>query len=229
MNTSVLVAGSMVVLLALGIGVGWGITSTVSTRAAVTVTSVSTTTQTQTSSTNASSPYVVTLVVTTGNHFNSTVGEQPAFFILGPNGLQSSAQITIPAHRLIKLVIVNYDGGSANLTGAQYADVTGTVHNQITFVNNTLVNATQRSAGISIGGVQTVSNLDPGVIAHTFTIPALGLNVPIPTASTVIVYFTIDTPGTYTWYCMTICGSGPDGLGGAMATPGWMAGSVVAQ
>ncbi|HEV2226443.1 MAG TPA: hypothetical protein VGR56_06525, partial [Nitrososphaerales archaeon] len=69
---------------------------------------VSTTTVVTTVPKNVSSnaPYVVTMVVSTENTFNQTVGTQPVFYVLGPSGLQSSAKISLPAGRLIKLVIV---------------------------------------------------------------------------------------------------------------------------
>jgi hypothetical protein len=208
-----------------GLAAGYGIGSTLPTTSPRTT---ATTTLT-TGSSNASAPYVLTLVITTENQFNSTVGDQPTFYVLGPDGLQSTAQINLPANRLIKLIIVNYDEGSANLTDPKYATATGVVNNRITLVNNTLVNSTMGSSGILIRGVENVSSLPESEIGHTFTIPSLGINVPVATLSTEVAYFTLSTPGKYSWFCMTACGSGSDGLGGAMSTPGWMSGSVVVQ
>src|ERR1017187_3231970 len=74
------------------------------------------TTITTTASANSSgptSPYVLALVITTGNMFNSSVGDQPAYYVLGQNGLQSSANISLPANRMIEVVITNYDTGNA--------------------------------------------------------------------------------------------------------------------
>src|SRR5208337_3550135 len=57
-----------------------------------------------------STPYMVTLLETMGNEWNSTAPEsQPKFFVAGPTGLESSANISLPAHRLIELVIISYD------------------------------------------------------------------------------------------------------------------------
>ena len=209
----------MIVVAISGIAVGYGIGTTVPT----------TSPRSTTTATSTTEPYVLTLVITTQNQFNSTVGDQPAFYVLGPSGLQSSANISLPAHQLIKLVIVNYDNGEANLTNPEYAAVTGVVNDRITLVNNTLVNSTMGSSGIQIGGVDNVSSLPASVISHTFTIPSLGINIPIATLSTEVAYFTLDTPGIYSWFCMAECGSGPKGLGGAMSTPGWMTGSVTVQ
>jgi heme/copper-type cytochrome/quinol oxidase subunit 2 len=213
----------VVLIAAAGIAIGYGFGTSVQ------ISSRGTTTTTTVSATNSTEPYVLTLVITTGNLFNSTIGDQPAYYVLGPNGLQSSAEISVPAHGQIELVIVNYDDGSANLTGTQYENVTGTLGNRVALVNNSVVNSTEASSGIQVKGAEEVGSLPAGEIAHTFTVPSLGLNIPVGTSSTEVAYFTIDLPGTYTWLCMTACGSGANGLGGAMSTPGWMTGSLVAR
>jgi hypothetical protein len=75
----------------------------------------------------------------------------------------------------------------------------------------------------------TVSNAD---IAHTFSVPALGLNVPLAKAptggfSTTVFTFTAGKAGTYTWRCFTPCGGGANGMTGSMATKGWMQGNLI--
>jgi hypothetical protein len=226
-NVPLVRAGAILVIVVLiaaaGIAVGYGIGTTVR------ISAQGTTVTSTVAGSNSSEPVVLTLVITTGNFYNSTFGEQPAFYVLGPNGLQSSAQIVLPAHRQIELVIVNYDDGSANLTGSQYEGVTGTLNNQMNIVNNTMVNSTQTSSGIQVRGAETVGSLPANEIAHTFTVPSLGINIPVGTSSTEVAYFTVDSPGTYDWFCMTACGGGADGLGGAMSTPGWMTGSLVVR
>lgn len=212
-----------VLIAAAGISIGYGMGTTVHVS-----TKVTTVTSTASAS-NSSEPYILTLVITTENIYNSTIGDQPAYYVLGPDGLTSSAQIVLPAHREIELVIVNYDDGAADLSSPQYANVAGTLGDQMTLVNNTKVNSTMTASGIQVRGAATVGSLPADEVAHTFTIPSLGINVPVGTSSTVVVSFTIDTPGTYTWFCMTACGSGADGLGGAMVTPGWMTGSLVVK
>lgn len=219
--TAIIIVAALIA--AAGISIGYGVGETV--HVSTTVTTVTSTA----SVSNSTEPYVLTLVITTENIYNSSIGDQPAYYVLGPDGLMSSAQIVLPAHREIKLVIVDYDDGAADLSSPQYANVTGTLNNQMTLVNNTKVNSTMTSSGIQVKGAATVGSLPVDEVAHTFTIPSLGINVPVGTSSTEVVYFTIDTPGTYTWFCMTACGSGNDGLGGAMVTPGWMTGSVVAK
>jgi hypothetical protein len=87
------------------------------------------------------------------------------------------------------------------------------------------------------GGTMTVdgvagTDVTNANIAHTFTIAALGINVPLTKApeggvSTTVFTFTVDKAGTYTWSCMTPCGGGADGMTGSMATKGWMKGNVI--
>lgn len=179
---------------------------------------------------NSSSPYVLTMIVTTNNLFNATTGDQPAFFVVGPSGLESSANITLPAHSLIELVITNYDNGSATLSSPQYASVTGTVSatgavsNTEMVYNNTNINSTAASNNIHLQGSLTASSLPAGDISHTFTVPALNLNVPLETSSTIVAYFMTGSDGSLTWLCEAACGSGPNGTSGAMVTPGWMTG-----
>lgn len=85
------------------------------------------------------------------------------------------------------------------------------------------------------GGTETVDGkpvtwVSNARIAHTFTVPQLGINVPLPAAphrGFTEVEFTFrapSSPGTYTWQCETPCGTGPGGMGGAMVTYGWMRG-----
>jgi len=83
---------------------------------------------------------------------------------------------------------------------------------------------------MTVDGVATttVSNEN---ISHTFSIPELGINVPLVKApegksSTTVFTFKVDKAGTYTWRCLTPCGGDPKGMGGAMATKGWMVGTI---
>jgi hypothetical protein len=126
---------------------------------------------------------------------------------------RSSAHIVLPAHTLVTVTLRNYDNG-ASPPGAPYAKVTGTVGNFM------LLNG------------KKVSSVPVKTIAHTFTVPGIGLNVPIPAVSGKAKYLTetfqfkTGNAGTYTWQCFAPCGTGPSGWGGPMVTPGEMAGSV---
>jgi len=210
----------MLVVLAAGIGIGWGFQTTVFPTGTVSTT----TSQSQ-------GPYALTLVVTTGNTYNSTAGAQPAYYVLTPKGLASSASISLPVNTLIKLTIICYDDGNATLLDPQYANVQGTVNGTITYVNNANVNstATPQSNGIVLKGGQTVTSVPTAELAHTFTIPSLHINIPVPLSSTVVAYIKIAQAGTYGWFCESTCGSGPAGTWGAMDTPGWMTGDIEAS
>lgn len=217
MNTNALTVASMLLLLAVGIGIGWGFQTTVL---------PSPGTVTTTTSGQVQGPYAVTLVITTGSIFNSTTGDQPAFFVLTPDGLKSTANLVLPANTLIKLTIVDYDEGNASLSSNQYVNVEGTVNGTITYANNGNVNSSQGPNGIVLKGGQTVNKVNATEIAHTFTIPTLNINIPVPLSSTVVAYIKIDKAGTYAWFCETACGAGADGILGAMDTPGWMTGQL---
>lgn len=132
-----------------------------------------------------------------------------------------SSDIQWPAGTTVVLTIYSYDDGTAPLTKplSVYDTVQGTVG------NSELVDGKK---------VSSVANAD---IAHTFTVPSVGLNIPIPAASTakaghalqpVVVTATlrIAKKGTFTWHCYAPCGSGSDGMEGAMATSGGMTGDV---
>ena len=182
-----------------------------------------------TTTSSSTSPYVLSLVITTQNAFNSTVGDQPAYYVLGPNGLQSSANITLPANREIEVVITNYDNGTATPSAPMFDNVTGTVGGTMEVVSNNGMNSTEGQAGIDVAGIQTVSSLPPSVISHTFTVLGLNLNIPVPASSTVVAYFDTGAAGNYSWTCTTPCGSGASGYAGAMQSPGWMNGSIAVR
>jgi hypothetical protein len=172
---------------------------------------------------STSSPYVVNLVISVNNVFNSSQGTEPAFFLLGPNGLQSAANLTLPANRLIELVIVNYDDGNATLNIPNDNVVSGTTDGTVFVASNDNINATQGNSGIVVRGGQSLSSVPFADVAHTFSIPSLNINIPVPVSSTVVAYLKIDKAGTYMWFCETACGDAP------MSTIGWMTGRVVAS
>jgi heme/copper-type cytochrome/quinol oxidase subunit 2 len=222
-NTSILIV--IVILFVAGIGMGYVVGfSGQKTTASVSVTTV--TSNVTTTAQNNSQPFDLTLMITTNNNYNSTIGAQPAYYVVGANGLGPSGNISLPAHRLIKLVIFCYDDGSAPLLNSQYANVSGTQNGIETVDNNDNVNSSQGTTGINIVGPQNVTNVNASNIAHTFTIPALGVNLPIPPSSTVTAYLMLNETGTFTWACFTGCGYGANGEMGAMSTDAWMTGSL---
>jgi len=169
-----------------------------------------------------STPYMLTLLETMGNKWNSTASEsQPIFFVAGPTGLESSANISLPANRMIELVIISYD--TPTPPPAQYSNVTGTIGNKMYLVNGT---SASMSSPMSWGA--EVSYVPADQIAHTFTITSLGINIPVVGGDTEIAFLYLTQTGTFTWQCYTPCGF-PNvnaGWSGAMVTPGWMMGEV---
>ncbi len=224
MNTNTLLAASMVVLLSLGVGIGWGFGTTVSpmSKVSVTVTSGS-------SSSNSSQPYALTLVEIMENFWNSTSESQPAFFVLGSHGLESSANLTLPANRLIKLTIMSYDTPTENTTAGE-SMVNGTVGGNMYLINGTLASGmSMDNATMMENWGQNVTSVPYSTLAHTFTIQQLGINIPVVGGSTVIAYLRFTHPGTYVWICLTVCGLGNNGLAGAMEKPGWMTGTLTVK
>lgn len=119
-----------------------------------------------------------------------------------------------PQGSTVTLTIVSHDDGTAPLpSNSPYTKVSGTV------TGNELVDGK---------AVTTVNAQD---VAHTFTVPGLNLNLPIPvapTGGTVTVKATFKLPksGTFDWQCEAPCGTGSTGWGGPMITPGFMEGSI---
>ena len=86
--------------------------------------------------------------------------------------------------------------------------------------------------GGTIGNTEWVNGTSYHVVpdsnvAHTFTIPKLGINVLSPGGSTVF-FEAVFPAGTYTWYCMATCGSNGE-TGFPMGTPGWMEGTITVE
>ncbi len=152
---------------------------------------------------NAASIPTVTLQVLTGKM--SGKAGWPKFL---------PANFTVPAGKTVRISIVNYDDGSAPLPNG-LNKVTGTVGNQ-EFVDG-----------------KPFSSIPLKSVAHTLTVPGIGLNVPIPVRTKSerfnVISFTFHTPNakrTLNWQCMAACGSGSTGWSGAMAQPGYMKGTI---
>ncbi|MHB8399180.1 MAG: cupredoxin domain-containing protein [Candidatus Limnocylindrales bacterium] len=152
------------------------------------------------------------LTIVTGDMIGHT--EYPAYV---PSGF------TLPANSTVIVTITNFDNATPLPKGSGiYAKVSGTVGGTMT--TTPIKAAYPNRPG---GAVQTLSALDPAAVSHTFTIAALGINVPIPAMSRTT--FTIHTgaPGTYAWRCMDPCGAGATGWGTAMsARAGFMEGTL---
>jgi hypothetical protein len=134
----------------------------------------------------------------------------------------------VPEHVRINVTIINYDSGSP-LRNQQIGQVTGTYGNVAT-LNGKLFRVIDSNAGVN-------------GIGHTFSIPSLGLNVPLygnnPNANlcaaapcttssphkVIRFSFTSPGPGNYRWQCFVPCAAGwLYGNGGPMSTLGYMGG-----
>lgn len=130
------------------------------------------------------------------------------------------ADLTVPAHSKVTFVITNFDDATP-LPTPMFAKVTGTVGGTMS------VQPISAGAPNNAGKATVESQVDPNDVSHTFTAPTLGkLNIPVPAHSRVT--FTVETgaAGSIPWVCTDPCGSGPDGLQGAMDTPGYMSGTI---
>jgi hypothetical protein len=127
----------------------------------------------------------------------------------------ASTPLRVPANTVVTVTIRNFDLGDAALTpGSPLAHVEGTV------------------GGVASVDGQTYSALDPAKVAHTFTVPSLGINVPIPgdapadaTYVTVTFSFRTHGAGAYLFECLAPCGTGT-GFGGPMQSMAYMRGTL---
>ncbi len=150
-------------------------------------------------------------------HLYTTILTGP---IVGPSDgpAFSPADLVAPKGSTVILTIYNYDDGAAPLAATSpYGAVTG---------------------GTETVNGAPVTSIPVTAISHTFTVPALGINVPIPASPATpkpngdrqpaVVTFTFHATkaGTFTWACMTPCGTGATGMGGPMVEAGYMKGTL---
>lgn len=128
-----------------------------------------------------------------------------------------STVVSMPASSLVSVTIRNFDLDATPLPAdSPYARVQGTV------------------GGVAYADGKAYTALDRSVVAHTFTVPELQLNVPIPGHAAagkryVTVTFKVRTgnAGIYEWRCHAPCGDGSDGQAGPMADDTYMQGTLV--
>jgi hypothetical protein len=133
----------------------------------------------------------------------------------------------VPAHTLVTVTLYQFDT-STGLRNPFLAQVRGT------------------RGGVALMNGKPVSVLNPDDASHTFTIPDLGVSVPLPGISssaknpcssapcplsdahtTITFSFMSPGPGTYRWQCFVPCAAGfIFGNGGPMQTIGWMDGLI---
>lgn len=119
----------------------------------------------------------------------------------GPNN-----NLTIPFGVPVTFIITNLDT-------AVIENYTGPASNDFTIYENT--ESGQVASHYSQGS--TISELPT---SHTFSVPSLNIDVPIPPDTVVSFTYTFNAPGVFEFKCMTPCGPGMD-------IPGYMIGYLI--
>jgi hypothetical protein len=157
---------------------------------------------------SASTPHYY-LTIATPDMLGGTEDTGPAYM---------PSNFALPANTDVTMTITNFDNPTA--LPAQYAKATG-VKGVLTIEDLDSVHPNAQ------GPVHTATSLDPeNGVSHTFTIAALGLNVPVAPSSRETFTFHTGAAGVYNWRCMDPCGSGTSGWGAAMSAEGFMQGKV---
>jgi hypothetical protein len=167
----------------------------------------------------------------------TTVSNRPdwvTYFIQDPKTKRwvHTTLFKVPAGATVNLTIYGYDGCTPP-RNPFFGQVTGTIGN------------------VELVDGKRLSTLDGWyncAIGHTFSIPGIGLNVPMGSPTTVAANNNLctsspctsgphatmkfsfkapTTPGNYMWQCRVPCGGGYiDGFGGPMQTFGYMTGNM---
>ncbi|MGA9920350.1 MAG: hypothetical protein WBR23_03725 [Candidatus Dormiibacterota bacterium] len=134
------------------------------------------------------------------------------------------ASFSINTGQPVEFTVTNLDSATPLPTDlAAHTKVTGVLGGHETVVPL----GTKHSNGTT-SLARRVTALAVGSVSHTFTITALGINVPILGTSTTTFTVLIRKPGNYTWECFDPCGGGTNGFGSPMGVPGYMMGTVTA-
>jgi hypothetical protein len=152
-----------------------------------------------------------------------------SYLVKNPQGQWIHSTVwELPAHTRVDVTIDQYDSGSP-LRNQVFGSVTGTIGG-VAALNGKSYSLIDSNSGNGVG--------------HTFTVPSLGINIPLPgvdpnannicsqapcdthSVSNVISFsFTTPGPGQYPFQCFIPCGLGYlFGNGGPMQTLGYMGG-----
>jgi hypothetical protein len=167
----------------------------------------------------------------------NTVTTKPdwvSYFIQDPKTKQwvHTTLFKVPAGATVNVTVLGYDGCTP-LRNPFWGKVTGTIGNTV-MVDGKTVRALDSWRSCSVG--------------HTFSIPGIGLNVPMGSPTTVqqnnnlctnspctsgpkatmkFSFHAPTTPGSYFWQCRVPCGGGfVTGFGGPMQAIGYMTGQM---
>jgi len=160
-------------------------------------------------------------------------GDWPSYLVQRPDGSWAHATtFQLPANSTVRVKVLEYDT-QTGLRNNFFALPQGLVNGEMTIDDGS--------------SSQTVSAVDPSTVAHTWTIPGMGISVPLvgvannaPNQCTTApcdestahrtIEFVIRTgeKGHYRWQCIVPCAPGGFlfGNGGPMQTVGYMGGYV---
>jgi hypothetical protein len=166
-----------------------------------------------------------------------TLGTTPALGKLGGNPTwvsylaredgqwKHTTVFKLPAHSVVHITIHNFDGASG-MRNPFLSQVEGTV------------------GGVMKVNGKTLKSINPDDASHTFTVPEMGVSVPLrgvpddaknpcdempcsleQANETITFVIRTGKPGRYRWQCFVPCAAGfIDGFGGPMQTIGYMDG-----
>lgn len=179
---------------------------------------------------NGTATLVLQTVGTVGHGHH---GDWPAYLVQRPDGSWASATtFSLPANSTVHVKVLEFDT-QTGLRNNFFALPQGLVGGELTIDDGS--------------STETVSSVDPATVAHTWTVPGMGISVPfVGVASNApnqcssapcdessthrTIEFDIRTgkPGHYRWQCIVPCA--PPGFlygnGGPMQTVGYMGGFV---
>jgi hypothetical protein len=137
----------------------------------------------------------------------------------------------VPPNATVRVTIDQQDSPSG-LRNEYLGLVRGTVGNSMT-----VYTSDPAASGGATG--KTMQAIDPTTAAHTFSVPDLGVSVPLLGVDTsnpkntdnfVVFSFKVPSSGIFHWQCFVPCGAGTlYGNGGPMQTLGYMDGQIEVQ
>lgn len=146
-----------------------------------------------------------------------------------------STIVQLPAHATVHVTVDQYDSAGL-LRNPEWAQVKGTISGSANYTGVVGSKTYSSPTALSLVGASAA--------AHTFAVPALGINVPLAgipsnaknvcnaapcttssTHDTITFTFKTGAPHVYHWQCFIPCGLGfVNGNGGPMQTVGYMMG-----
>ena len=152
----------------------------------------------------------------TDRYYNSTLGYQPSYFVVGNGKLTSSATINVPDYTVINLTIID-KGKGYNPIMPQFLNVTGTINGKMILRN--------------ITGNTTVVVSHVNELGHSFTImkgSSVVVNLPVVPMHITNAKFILHS-GVFTWQCEAECGGHGNPMGPPMGVTSWMDGTVISE